>query len=302
MNTDTDTPNEQRCGYVALVGRPNVGKSTLLNYVLKQKIAITSRKPQTTRHNLLGIDSDGIYQAIYVDTPGIHKGIDRALNRFMVNEARSVLEDVEIRVHVVEADRWVDADEHVAQLLEGSKRQTIAVISKTDTLASKEKILPEIARLSERGIYEHIVPVSALKADGIEEFRELIFSALPLAPHLFDAEQVTDKSTRHLVAEIVREKLMRQLGDEIPHSTAVSIERYQERDKLIEIHADIYVERNGQKRIVVGSDGARLKLIGQEARADIEQLVGRQVMLHLWVKVRKGWTNSAGLLRQLGYE
>ncbi|MEQ9451874.1 MAG: GTPase Era [Pseudomonadales bacterium] len=292
----------KHCGYIALLGRPNVGKSTILNYVLRQKIAITSRKPQTTRHNLLGVDTEGDYQAIYVDTPGIHSDVNKALNRYMVGEAKRVIDDVDVRVLVADAERWRDEDQKVAELLLKHKGgRNVAVLNKIDLVSPKEKLLPLMARLSDMG-FSDVVPISALRDEGIAEFRQLIFSALPAGQHLFAEDQITDQTTRSLAAEIIREKLMRQLGDEIPHSTAVMILKYEERPDLVEIHAEIYVERNGQKRIVVGTEGQRLKLIGQEARQDIERLVDCKVMLHLWVKVRKGWTNSAGLLRQLGYD
>lgn len=293
------------CGYVALLGRPNVGKSTLLNHVLSQKLAITSRKPQTTRHNLLGIETRGPWQALFLDTPGIHAaspGTNRALNDYMLNNATSVLSDVDVRVMLVEAGKWTAQDERVAQLLGRGKGTNIVVISKADLLKRKEDLLPQMQRLHELGIFEHVVPVSALRNDGIDEFRKLIFDSLPEGPHLFSADEITDRSERHLVAEIVREKLMRQLGDEIPHSSAVVVERFDQQDALTEIHAEIYVERDGQKRIVIGEQGQRLKLIGQEARKDIERLLGQKVMLHLWVKVRKGWTNNANHLKRLGYD
>ena len=291
-----------RCGYVALLGRPNVGKSTLLNHVLRQKLAITSRKPQTTRHNLLGIDTEGNNQVLYIDTPGLHGHEGRALNKYMVAEAQSVLGDVDLRVVLIEAGRNVDLDNFVIRMIEKVKGPSLAVLSKVDLLKDKTELLPQMEQLAALNMFSEIIPMSALKNDGIDVFRQQVFSMLPEAPHLYDPEQLTDKSERHLVAEIIREKVMRQLGDEIPHSAAVLIERYRENDSLTEIHADIYVERNGQKQIVIGQNGSRLKLIGQEARIDIEKLVGQKVMLHLWVKVRKGWTNNAGLLRRLGYE
>jgi GTP-binding protein Era len=299
LSSDVDAV--QHCGYVAIVGRPNVGKSTLLNHVLKQKISITSRKPQTTRNNLIGVDTEGVYQAVYVDTPGIHQATGKALNRFMVASATSVLRDMDLVVFVAEAGRFTDEDQHVLDLLAQDERPCFAVLSKVDLLADKSKLLPEMQRLSQTGLFAEILPVSALKNEGVEAFRKEVFKYLPAGPHLFANDEVTDQSERFLVAEIVREKLMRQLGDEIPHSAAVTIESFVEREKLTEIHADIVVEREGQKRIVIGSKGQRLKLIGQEARHDIEHLVDKKVMLHLYVKVRKGWTNSARHLRNLGY-
>ncbi|NKB97494.1 MAG: GTPase Era [Pseudomonadales bacterium] len=291
-----------RCGYVALLGRPNVGKSTLLNHVLRQKIAITSRKPQTTRHNLLGIDTQAQDQAIYIDTPGIHGHDGKALNRYMVGEAQRVLPDVDVRVLLLETGQWTSGDDFVLELLAKSPGRNIAVISKTDLVKKKEQLLPQMQRLDQSELFEHIIPMSALRNDGIDEFRREVFQMLPEAPHLFDGEQLTDRSERHLVEEIIREKVMRQLGDEVPHSTAVVVERFVTGPELTEIHADIYVERNGQKRIVIGQEGQKLKLIGQEARVDIERLVDNKVMLHLWVKVRKGWTNNAGMMRRLGYD
>jgi len=290
------------CGYVALLGRPNVGKSTLLNHVLRQKISITSRKPQTTRHNLLGVDTEGSHQAIYMDTPGIHQNLERALNRYMVSSAKTALKDVDLRVMVVEASKWQAQDQYVLELLSAAPGKNIAVLSKVDLVSDKTRLLPEIQRLSDSGLFEEIIPMSALKFDGVDVFRHEVFKRLPRGPHLFAEDEITDQSERHLVEEIVREKLMRQLGDEIPHSTAVLVERFSVTENLTEIYADIYVERDGQKRIVIGKQGAKLKLIGSEARKDIERLLDTRVMLHLFVKVRKGWTNSNYLLQRLGYD
>jgi len=290
------------CGYVALLGRPNVGKSTLLNHIVRQKISITSRKPQTTRHNLLGVDTEGAYQAIYMDTPGIHQRTEKALNRYMVANAKSALKDVDLRVFVVEAGKWQEEDQHVLDLLANVPGRNIAVLSKVDLLPDKTRLLPEIERLHDSGLFEEVIPVSALKFDGVDDLRQQIFKRLPAGPHFFAEDEVTDQTVRHLVEEIIREKLMRQLGDEIPHSTAVLVERFKEEAELTEIHGDIYVERDGQKRIVIGKQGARLKLIGSEARKDIERLLDTKVMLHLFVKVRKGWTNSNRLLKRLGYD
>lgn len=290
-----------RCGYVALVGRPNVGKSTLLNHVLRQKISITSRKPQTTRDNLLGVDTEGQHQAIYIDTPGIHQHTDKALNRYMVANATTALKDVDLRVMLIESGKWKAEDEHVLEMLRDRAGTNIAVLSKVDLLADKATLLPQMERLAEKQVFAEIIPLSALKNDGVEAFRQSVFAHLPPGPHLFAEDEVTDQSERRLVEEIVREKLMRQLGDEIPHSAAVLVERFAVGENMTEIHADIYVEREGQKRIVIGKAGARLKQIGSAAREDIERLLERKVMLHLYVKVRKGWTNSDRLMNRLGY-
>ncbi len=291
-----------RCGYVALVGRPNVGKSTLLNHVLGQKISITSRKPQTTRRNLIGVDTQHQNQAIYVDTPGIHQQTERELNRYMVSKATSALSDVDLLVVLIEGGKTIPADEHVLNLVAAHEVPKFAVLSKVDLIKDKTALLPQIQALGERSLFDEIVPLSALKEDGVERFREHVFDRLPLGPHFFGDDEVTDQPERFLVAEIVREKLMRQLGDEIPHSVAVVVEHFKHGDKVIDIHADIVVERDGQKRIVIGKHGSRLRLIGQESRKDIELMLDHQVMLHLWVKVRKGWTNSALHMRNLGYD
>ena len=291
-----------RCGYVALVGRPNVGKSTLLNHVLGQKISITSRKPQTTRRNLIGVDTEHQCQAIYVDTPGIHQQTERELNRYMVSNATSALSDVDLLVVLIEGGKTTSSDEHVLNLVAAHEVPKFAVLSKVDLIKDKTALLPQIQALGERSLFDEIVPLSALKEDGVERFREHVFERLPLGPHFFADDEVTDQSERFLVSEIVREKLMRQLGDEIPHSATVVVEHFKHGDKVIDIHADIVVERDGQKGIVIGKQGSRLKLIGQESRKDIELMLDHQVMLHLWVKVRKGWTNSALHMRNLGYD
>ena len=277
-----------------------MGKSTLLNHVLGQKISITSRKPQTTRRNLIGVDTQDEFQAIFVDTPGIHQNTERALNRYMVNHATSTLTGVDVLTLVVEGGKLVEEDEHILRLLKNAQVPCFAVLSKVDLIQDKTELLPQIQQLHDTGLFQQILPLSALKGDGLEDFRQQIFTCCHL-PHLFADDEVTDKPER-FCAEIVREKLMRQLGDEIPHAATVVIESFKPEERIIRIHADIYVEREGQKRIVIGKQGARLKLIGTEARKDIEHLLEHKVMLHLWVKVRKGWTNSAGDMRRLGYD
>jgi GTP-binding protein Era len=295
-------PNEHRCGYVALVGRPNVGKSTLMNHLLRQKIAITSRKPQTTRRIMLGVDTTDAYQAIYVDTPGIHEHSGREMNRYMVRSATSVLTDVDVVVMLIEPEVWTSADEMVARYVRNAAAPCIAAITKIDLLRPKNRLLPVIEKLQQLSLFEAIVPISALKNEGLDGLRKEIFSRLPVAPHVFPPDQVTDKPERFLIAEIIREKLMRRLGDEIPHRSAVLVEHYHEEGNSVDIAADIYVERSGQKRIVIGKGGEKLKQIGQEARVDIEALLDRKVMLRLWVKVKPGWTNSSAGLKRMGYD
>jgi len=290
------------CGYVALVGRPNVGKSTLLNHLLKQKLAITSRKPQTTRHVMLGVDTQGTHQAVYVDTPGIHDHADREINRYMVRSATSVLSDVDLIVMVLEKDQWTEGDELVAGHIRRSGVRSLAVINKIDLLKPKELLLPVIERLAGMDLFEAIIPISALKNTGLDLLREEVFDRLPAHPHMFPADQVTDQTEKFIVSEIIREKLMRRMGDEIPHRTAVVIEIFQESGDLVDIAADIYVERSGQKRIIIGKGGEKLKMIGQEARRDIETLLEKTVMLRLWVKVKPGWTNSLPAMKRMGYD
>ena len=292
----------QRCGYVAILGRPNVGKSTLLNVVLRQKISITSRKPQTTRHNLLGIDTLGPCQAVYVDTPGIHQGATRELNRRMVRAAAAAADNVDLIAMVVDRDKWTDADRLVAKHIERSGSPAFALINKVDLLANRAAVLPVIERLAALDLFRKILPVSALKRDGIEAFRQAVFSCLPEGAHLFPADQLTDRSERFLASEIIREKLVRRLGDELPHRTAVVIESFEAGPELVELHADIVVERAGQKRIVIGKQGGKLKSIGSDARLDIEKLLGRKVMLNLWVKVRAGWTDNRAGLERMGFD
>lgn len=290
----------ERCGHVAIAGRPNVGKSTLLNRVLGQKLSITSRKPQTTRRNLLGIDTQGLRQAIYVDTPGIHGGLHRAINRAMVGSAKAAVAEVDLVVVVVDRDRLFDADALVMRQLRRVCKPAFALINKIDLLSDKTRLLPAMKRLGGAGLFAEILPVSALRGEGVETFRNLVFKHLPPAPHLFPAHQVTDQSERFLSAEIIREKLMRRLGDELPHRAAVAIETFKEEPGLVEVHAQIVVERPGQKRIVIGKGGAKLKSMAREARLDMERLLGRRVMLHLWVKVYSGWSNNPATLAALG--
>ena len=279
-----------------------MGKSTLLNHMLRQKLSITSRKPQTTRRILLGVDTEGPCQAIYVDTPGIHHHAHREINRYMVRAATSVLPDVDLIVMIVDRDQWTDEDELVLEHLSKLAVPRLAVINKIDLLRDKQALLPAISKLDAHGVFEEIFPVSALQNEGLSQLRAAIFARLPERPQLFPEDQLTDQTERALVGEIIREKLMRRLGDEVPHHLAVVLEGFEEKSELVEIIADIYVERSGQKRIVIGKGGEKLKLIGQEARKDIETLIGKRVMLRLWVKVKPGWSNSQAGLRRMGYD
>ncbi|WGK62374.1 GTPase Era [Halopseudomonas sp. SMJS2] len=290
-----------RCGYVAIVGRPNVGKSTLLNHILGQKLAITSRKPQTTRHTLLGIKTDGDVQAIYVDTPGLHKENDKALNRFMNKSASQTLRDVDVVLFVVDRMRWTDEDELVWNKVRHLECPVILVVNKVDRLDDKKDMLPHLEWLTQQLPNAEVVPVSALHGRNIDHLQTVIAGLLPEGEHFYPEDQLTDRSSRFLAAELVREKVMRQLGAEIPYQVAVEIEQFKQEGKVLHIHALILVEREGQKKIIIGDGGERMKKIGQEARLDMQKLFGSKIMLNLWVKVRRGWSDDERALNSLGY-
>ncbi|WP_460587582.1 GTPase Era [Haliea atlantica] len=291
-----------RCGYVALVGRPNVGKSTLLNHLLGQKISITSRKPQTTRHQVLGIKSEGDCQVVFVDTPGLHRDEPRAINRYMNRAAASAIRDVDLVVMVADRTAWTEEDEWVLQQVQRSELPAILVLNKVDLLAEKGQLLPHLQALQEKGDFQAIIPLSALRGQNLQALEDEIAGRLPEAPFFFPEEQITDRSQRFLAAEIVREKIMRQLGDELPYATTVEIEDFAVDGGMLHIHALILVERSGQKRIIIGDKGSRLKAIGSEARRDMERLFDSRVMLNLWVKVKSGWSDDDRALRSLGYD
>ena len=291
----------RRCGHVAIVGRPNVGKSTLVNRLVGHKLSITSRKAQTTRYRLLGIKSTRAAQIIYVDTPGLHPGSTRALNRYMNRAASSALVGVDVIVLVIEASRWTDGDSHVLDKLADAAPPVVLVVNKVDRISDKETLLPFLAEVSTRADFLEVVPVSAKRGDNVEPLERILMEALPEQAPLYDEDQFTDRSERFLAAEFVREKLTERLGQELPYRLSVEIERYQETDDLISINAIIWVERASQKGIVIGRQGRVLKAVGGEARRDMEELLGRQVFLELWVKIKDGWSNDERALQRLGY-
>ena len=293
---------DQRCGYVAIVGRPNVGKSTLLNHLLGQKISITSRKPQTTRHQVLGIKTEEHFQIIYVDTPGLHIGAEKAINRAMNRAASSAIDDVDLILFVVDRTAWTEEDEMVLSRVQQSGRPVLLVVNKVDLLPDPDQLLPHLQQLSDKADFTAVVPVSALRHRNTDALEAEIVAHLPKSRHFFPEDQITDRSQRFLAAEIVREKIMRQLGDELPYSVAVEIEEFAEEDGVLHISALILVERQGQKKIVIGDKGSRLRSIGTEARVDMEKLFDNKVMLRLWVKVRSGWSDDERALRSLGYD
>ncbi|MEW5756953.1 MAG: GTPase Era [Pseudomonadota bacterium] len=290
-----------RCGFVAIVGRPNVGKSTLLNQVLGQKISITARKPQTTRHSIRGIKTTEDAQIIYVDTPGIHLHGKRAMNRYLNRTASGSIEDVDAVVFVVEGAKWTEEDQAVFERVTQSGHPIVLAINKIDQIKDKTQILPLIEKFQKMHGFAAIVPISARTGKSVENLEQEIKKLLPLSHPFYPEEQITDRSERFLAAEIIREKLFRNLGDEIPYALTVEIEKFAEEDGMLHICGLIWVERPGQKVIVIGKDGEKLKLVGQEARKDMNRLFDRKVYLQLWVKVKEGWSDDERALRSLGY-
>ena len=299
----TSSPENQHCGFVAIVGRPNVGKSTLLNRILGQKISITSRKPQTTRHRIMGVETDGDYQAIYVDTPGLHIEEKRAINRLMNRAANSSLSDVNLVFFLVDGTHWTNDDEMVLNKLKKSNFPVVLCVNKVDHVQDRNEVMQHMMELSQRMDFVDVVPISAKQGKNIDVLRKHVREHLPKATHHFPEEYVTDRSQRFMASEIVREKLMRFTGEELPYSVTVEIERFDYNPDTdgFHINALILVERSGQKKMVIGKAGEKIKTIGREARLDMEELFGRKVYLETWVKVKSGWADDERALRSLGY-
>ncbi len=297
------TPTVHRAGYVALVGRPNVGKSTLLNALLERKLSIVSPKPQTTRHRILGVLTRPEFQIAIVDTPGLHTGAKRMLNQYMNRTAASSLADADLVAFVVEALRFDHEDERVLERIKKVERPAVLVINKVDQAQPRSRLLPYIEALAARHPFLEVVPLSALKADSVLRLPAILAAHLPESPPLFPPEQVTDRSDRFLTTEIIREKLTLRVQQELPYGLTVEIERMDETaDGRLEIGAVIWVEREGQKAIVIGEGGSLLKGVGQAARLDLNKLFGRRTHLELWVKVKENWADSANALKAFGYE
>lgn len=297
----------QRCGYVAIVGRPNVGKSTLLNHILGQKLSITSRRPQTTRHQVLGIRTEGNVQTIFVDTPGMHKVEKKAINRYMNRAASSALTGVDAVVFVVDRLTWTEEDQLVLTKLSHVSCPVILLLNKVDRLKErKEELMQFLQEVSDKADFKAIIPVSALHGHNLKELEKLIDDLMPESIHFFPEEQITDRSSRFMAAELIREKIMRQLGDELPYEMTVEIEEFKQemrpKGPLLVISGLILVERSSQKSIVIGDKGSRLRQIGQEARIDMEKMFDSKVMLNLWVKVKGGWSDDDRALKSLGYD
>ncbi len=289
------------CGFIALIGRPNVGKSTLMNHILKQKISITSRKPQTTRHRILGINTTEAGQAIYMDTPGMHSSEKRALNRYLNRTAETTLLGVDVIVWLIDGLSWHEYDEVIFKKLEQAGLPVILAVNKVDKVHDKEKILAFFETAQHRFPFEQLIPISALKDTNLDALEKAIMALLPESDLIYPEDQITDRPERFLAAEIVREKLTRRLGAELPYAITVEIELYQEMPNITKIYAIIWVERMTQKNIVIGKDGEMLKKVGTDARMDIEKLIGQKVYLQLWVKVKKGWSDNERALQSLGF-
>src|SRR5579872_1414360 len=291
-----------KCGYVAIVGRPNVGKSTLLNALIGKKISIISPKPQTTRNQILGIKTLDHTQIVFIDTPGLHDAEKRVMNRYMNRLASAVILDADVIVFIIDATRWVDDDELVFKKVSEADAPVILVINKIDKLNDKKEILPLIEKYKEKYHFAHIIPISAKRKENLDSLEETLVSMMPEGPHFFPGEQITDKNERFQVGEIIREKVIRATEQELPYSTTVVVESMKEEGKLLEISAIIWVEREGQKPIVIGKNGERLKSIGTSARKEIVKLLGRKIFLRLWVKVKSNWTDDERALGSLGFE
>jgi GTP-binding protein Era len=282
-----------RCGFAAIVGRPNVGKSTLLNRIVGQKLTITSSRPQTTRHKILGIKTSFAGQAIYVDTPGLHRAGKRAINRYLNRAAKSALADVDVVL-------WEDQD--ILATLAGITAPVILVINKVDKVEDKSALLPFLQEVAHKREFTAVIPSSARSGDNVERLESVVLGVLPEGEALFPEDQVTDRSERFLAAELLREKLMRRLSEELPYAVTVQIEAFAERNGVLHIDAVIWVEKENQKAIVIGKGGAALKEIGRRARIDMEQAFGAKVFLRTWVRVKESWSEDERLLRQLGYD
>ncbi len=290
-----------KAGYVGLIGRPNVGKSTLLNHLIGQKISITSRRPQTTRHRILGIRTTEGGQAIYVDTPGLDASERRAMNRYLNRTAQSVLAGVDVVVWVVDRPAWQPEDALLFERLKAVPMPIILAINKVDKYPDKSVVLPFLQAALDRFPFAELIPVSALRDINLDRLEASIMQRLPEGEPIFTQEQITDRSLRFLAAEFIREKLTRSLDQELPHALTVEIEQFREDPAITRISAVIWVEREGQKVIVIGKKGEMLKKIGQQARLALEKLLGQKVYLNLWVKVKKGWSDNARALQGLGY-
>ena len=294
--------DEFRCGTATIVGRPNVGKSTLLNRLVGQKVSITASKPQTTRHRIGGVMSRDDAQIVFVDTPGIHRDRRSAMSRYLNRTARGAVDGVDVVLFMVEALRWTDEDEDVRRELRESRQPVLLVPNKIDRMSGKEALLPWLERFRGGDEFEEIIPISARREQNLEVLVGQVRARVPIAPAMFPPDALTDRNERFLAGELVREKLTRKLDQELPYRLAVEIERFRREKRILHISAVVWVERQSQKGIVIGKGGRVLKAAGAEARANMESLFGSRVHLEIWVKARAGWSNDEGVLRSLGYD
>lgn len=304
MNDEIERVVEEdsfRCGFASIIGRPNVGKSTLLNRLIGQKISITSRKPQTTQRRLSGISTDAQSQVIYIDTPGLQNRHQDALNQYMKKEISTALAGVDVIIFVIEALKWGSADDEILKLIRSNAAPVLLVINKVDKIRDKQLLLPFLNEISGKENFANIIPVSARKGSQVRELENKIRSMLPRTEAQYPEEQISDRSARYMLAEFIREKLINMLGMEVPYKLTVSIEKFSETADRVEVDAIIWVESKSQKSIVIGKEGKVLKAAGERARKDMEILLGQKVYLRSWVKIRKNWTNDEELMRGLGF-
>ncbi len=290
-----------RCGFTAIVGRPNVGKSTLLNRIIGQKLAITSHKPQTTRHSILGVKTDSGGQIVYVDTPGIHTRGSQPMNKYLNRTAKSALADVDLLLFVVEALRWTEEDEMVLKTITKYGVKCILLVNKVDRVKNKQELLPFLSETAEKHGFTEVIPLSALNGANVSELEQKVLAAMPEGENIYPEDQLTDRSERFFAAEFVREQLTQRYAQEIPYALTVEIEKFEVDKKLYRIHALIWVEREGQKNIIIGKGGAALKEVSTQAGEEMEEFFGTKVFLKVWVKVKKSWSTDSKSLHQLGY-
>ena len=296
------TDSNFSCGYVAVVGRPNVGKSTLINTLLGQKVSIVTPKPQTTRHRILGVDTQENHQAIYVDTPGIHRKAGKAMNRLMNRTAVNALVDADLIFFVTDASHWTDEDQDILERLEDVCVPVISLLNKIDKVHPKSQLLEALSVMAERWAFTEVIPICARRKDDVEPLQRIVLEHLPLSEPLFPGSMITDRSQDFLVSEVIREKLMLAFRQEVPYGLTVQIERFEEDEHGVVVHAIIWVEKDSQKGIVVGKGGGQLKRTGRSARLELKERFGRPVHLELWVKVKDNWADSEKDLLQLGFD
>jgi len=291
-----------KCGYVAVIGRPNVGKSTLINKIVGEKVSIVTAKPQTTRHQILAIKTSKRGQILFIDTPGMHVGYKKALNKYMNKAAASAVLDVDLILFIVESLKWNNDDEQALKALKHTDTPVILIINKADLIKDKEKLLPYANKVAQQYDFKEIFYISASKGKGVNDLENKIYQLLPESENFYAEDQLTDKSTRYLVSELIREQLTLRLHQELPYSLTVEVESYDDKGHIIHIHALIWVEREIQKNMVIGKQGETLKHVGIQARKEIQALVGKKVHLKLWAKVKSAWADNDRLLQQLGYK